>query len=161
MARYYDPPSGRFWEPDPIGLAGGSASLYAYVGGNPISNVDPDGLQAFPITAPPPPPPAASPGTRGQPKNGPYIEQEYLDQFLAWLRGLMERRKNSPPPPPPPRDTSNSGTCPNPDGDYCKKVKEQAIEWCSENYLPTGSRTSQGFPFQQCVNRFLEEAGCL
>ncbi len=40
--RYYKPSIGRFISEDPIGLVGGS-NLYGYVGGDPVSFVDPDG----------------------------------------------------------------------------------------------------------------------
>lgn len=45
-ARDYDPTTSRWTTKDPIGFAGGDTNLYAYVGGNPMSYVDPDGFSA-------------------------------------------------------------------------------------------------------------------
>jgi RHS repeat-associated protein len=42
--RDYDPGTGRYVESDPIGLAGGSWSIYTYAGSDPIDQVDYFGL---------------------------------------------------------------------------------------------------------------------
>jgi len=44
--RTYDPKTGRYTQPDPIGLAGGW-NRFNYVGGNPLAAIDPYGLWSF------------------------------------------------------------------------------------------------------------------
>jgi hypothetical protein len=44
--RFYDPETGRYVSADPIGLDGG-INLYAYVGGDPVNWIDPEGLDRY------------------------------------------------------------------------------------------------------------------
>jgi RHS repeat-associated protein len=47
-ARYYDPGTGRFFSQDPLALAGWSGHAFGYADNNPVSSVDPLGLQTSP-----------------------------------------------------------------------------------------------------------------
>jgi RHS repeat-associated protein len=53
-SRDYDPATGRYLEADPIGLEGG-INLYAYVGANPVTRIDPDGRDIIVISSGPMP----------------------------------------------------------------------------------------------------------
>jgi RHS repeat-associated protein len=65
--RDYDPTTGRYIQADPIGLDGGS-NVYGYVGGNPVNDIDPLGLQrALPRPGIPVPIPGTIPSPSGQP----------------------------------------------------------------------------------------------
>jgi RHS repeat-associated protein len=46
--RYYNPQTGRYITPDPIGLEGG-INLWPYVAGNPVNFIDPLGLDVHHI----------------------------------------------------------------------------------------------------------------
>jgi RHS repeat-associated protein len=44
--RFYDPETGRYLTPDPIGLRGGD-NAFGYAAGDPFGAVDPDGLRVI------------------------------------------------------------------------------------------------------------------
>lgn len=45
--RFYSPDFGRFLQPDPIGFKGDATNLYRYAGNNPVTGVDPTGLDVI------------------------------------------------------------------------------------------------------------------
>jgi RHS repeat-associated protein len=46
-SRWYDPTTGRFTQPDPLGLDGGSQNLYRYANNDPVNLYDPLGAAPF------------------------------------------------------------------------------------------------------------------
>ena len=72
-ARYYDPTSGRFISPDPLGHSV-TPDLYSYANGDPVNFVDPTGLGQQPT--------ADSPGD-------PIYSPSYLRQLQQAQRGAI------------------------------------------------------------------------
>jgi RHS repeat-associated protein len=75
--RYYDPSLGRYQQSDPIGLAGGQFSTYAYVNGNPLLGIDPNGLMGASTN-----PAATIPGQTHTPPLAP-ADKECMRRYLA------------------------------------------------------------------------------
>ena len=76
--RDYDASTGRYLQSDPIGLQGG-INTYAYVGGNPVMNVDPLGLLSS----------AVKNAVCGYLKDGKSLSE-------AWSAALKDRKANLP-----------------------------------------------------------------
>ncbi len=100
--RYYNPQTGRYITPDPIGLEGG-INLFVYVANNPVNFVDPIGLSNHtPIIRKPPPeedprnpiiknpPPEIRPRDYWPPDKWPPSRPRNLCEAVCWTALFMD-----------------------------------------------------------------------
>ena len=102
--RDYDPGTGRYIQSDPIGLAGG-LNTYGYVGGNPLSAIDPFGLQTANsltnVCARDPFHPACSAGAAGHASGATNTAGVSLWCLLSGSCQTNEKAEECPENPPP------------------------------------------------------------
>jgi RHS repeat-associated protein len=116
-ARSYDPSTGRFLQEDPLGLSGGDANVYRYVGNSPTNFTDPTGLREFPAEGGP----GNWPGNGGQGAEQPdtdccccccaeagpaQTDPETLDKIQNFINSLGPPPPGSQLEPPPPKTHS-------------------------------------------------------
>jgi len=154
--RDYDNSIGGYTETDPTGQAGG-IGLYHYAANNPLSFVDPMGLQAQPSPAPPaspglPPAPNTGPVPNGTPPaNDPEIDPEAPGTgglvaacasnpvVCGAIMMVVPRDAGGPEDEthpnviPFPKSKAPSNTCPgegSPQEDHCQALKQSILNTC-------------------------------
>ncbi|MFO0727937.1 MAG: DUF6531 domain-containing protein [Myxococcota bacterium] len=134
--RWYRPQDGRYLSPDPIGLAGGEAGYFGYVGGQPSGIIDPQGLIWVRSCRERPGPTTQSEGT--------VTTIEYLDCDLNWVSGGYDNTDR------PYTGARNAGVPTGGRGGGSKPPKKSPAP--SPSTTPPPGETPTGFPhtFADC-----------
>jgi len=149
LHRYYDVSTGRYTQADPIGLEGGW-NRFAYVGGDPLSRIDRDGLRfvcVFPLGCvwQPDPPPFDPDFPLPPPPVGPYIPPTPPVGFPLPLKPILDIIDLCM--------SSMSGG----EKNRCAKVRTKCTAQCADKTFPT---KDYGVSFRRCLNACLLDNGC-
>lgn len=137
--RYYDPQTGRYVSPDPIGLAGGT-NLYAYALNNPLKYTDPLGLEVQFCCAPVDVNWVPSPLAAVLPKHCWLKTDTYESGMAADCPVPGQQCSDKPGADTATRDHSGQST--NRKGAECtplKNIDEQCVDAKIKPGLPTGT----------------------
>ena len=141
--RHYDPTTGRYTQPDPLGFVDGP-SVYGYASLSPMEMVDPSGLRPLarpnPTWSPPGPFDVLIPGTPTQQQWTRMCVRAWND-FISWLK--------------PPTD----------DAERCRiaerKCRDQCIEYAmGPDVTPGIGGSDRPGHFRRCMRECMANEGC-
>jgi RHS repeat-associated protein len=148
-ARYYRPSEGRFLSEDAVRLAP-HASLYAYVGGDPVSRIDPTGRLQAPV-------PVTGPGVGAGAGAGAAFDIWIIQHDIDLLHQLC-RAYGWCAPSPRPRNATNSCDA---DSERCDKVRAQCLSDCWEEVQRLRVLPSDRFALlSKCIPECMAREGC-